>query len=65
MTPKMIGLSFWPANFSVARTSFSLSPIDFSLWPESSMIGDGCAVTMVFSDYKGVLCRHALYTLAV
>jgi hypothetical protein len=24
------------------------------------MIGDGCAVAMVLSDYRGVLCRQAL-----
>ena len=37
MTPRMVG--------------FSPSPVGFSLRPESSMIGDGCAVAIVLSDF--------------
>ena len=46
ITPRMVG--------------FAECPGGFSLWPESSMIGDGCAVAIVLSDYREVLCRHTL-----
>jgi hypothetical protein len=40
ITPRMVG--------------FTSLPVGFSLWPESSMIGDGCAVAIVLSDYRDV-----------
>jgi hypothetical protein len=53
----MAGFSLWPACCSPEL-------VGFSLWPESSMIGDGCAVAIVLPDflfdYRGVCAGKPL-----